>query len=90
LSFFESLSYSIPTSSYVTKNNYKKDYEEIKYIKKAKIAFIDDTLEKSLINLNNLIKNKELSKKFSIKSKKLLSKINYEFLNNLLFHNNNN
>jgi spore coat polysaccharide biosynthesis predicted glycosyltransferase SpsG len=90
LSFFESLSYGIPTSSYVTKNNYKKDHDEIKYIKKTKIAFIEDTLEKSLINLNNLIKNDELSKKLSVKSKKLLSKINYKFLNNLVFYNNNN
>lgn len=89
LSFFESISYGIPTSCYVTKKNYKKDYNEIKYLKKIKIAFIEHTLERSLINLNKLIKNDELSKKLSVKSKKLLSKINYKFLNNLVFYKNN-
>jgi spore coat polysaccharide biosynthesis predicted glycosyltransferase SpsG len=90
LSFFESLSYGIPTSSYVTKNNYKKDYYEIKYIKKNKIAFIENTLKKSLINLSNLIKNDKLSDKFSFRSKNLLSKINYKFLNNLSLYKKNN
>lgn len=89
LSFFESLSYGIPTSSYVTQKNYKKDFHEIKYLKKKKIAFIDNNIEKSIKNLQNLIKNDSLSKNFSIRSKKLLSSVNFEFLNGLKINKNN-
>jgi spore coat polysaccharide biosynthesis predicted glycosyltransferase SpsG len=83
LSFFESLSLGMPTSCYCSKKNKKKDYSEINFLKKEKIAFIDSNLEKSVSNLRKLIKNKALSKKFSNRSKKKISIFNYKKLESI-------
>jgi spore coat polysaccharide biosynthesis predicted glycosyltransferase SpsG len=83
LSFYESLSYGIPTSCYITKKNYTKDIEEINYIKKKKLAYLDNNLEQSVLNLVKLLNNNKICKIFSKNSKEKLLRQNFNFLNQI-------
>lgn len=80
LSFFESLSCGIPTVSFCSKNNYNKDYDEIKFLKKKKIYFIENNLSKAVDKLVKLISSKNLEKKFKKNAKQNLEYYDFSFL----------
>lgn len=80
LSFFEALSCGIPSVAFCTNSNYKKDYDEIEFLKKNKIYFIEKKLSKSVDSLVNLIASKNLRKKFLNNAKKNLRYFDYSFL----------
>lgn len=80
LSFFEALSCGIPSVAFCANSNYKKDYNEIEFLKKNKIYFIEKNLSKSVDALVNLINSKNLHKKFLKNSKKHLRFFDYSFL----------
>lgn len=82
-SMFESLNSGIPTVSYCSKNNYSKDKDEIEFLRKKKICFIETNLLKSMKKLNTLLVSNKLSRSFSKKSIKYLKNYDYSFLKDL-------
>ena len=66
--------------AFCANSNYKKDYNEIEFLKKNKIYFIEKNLSKSVDALVNLINSKNLHKKFLKNSKKHLRFFDYSFL----------
>jgi hypothetical protein len=80
LSSFEAVSSGIPTVSYCTKNNYKKNYQEIIFFKKKEICFIETDLNQAVIKLFHLINSRKISLKFSNKGKRIFSNFDLSFL----------
>ena len=80
LSLFESLSCGIPTVSYCSINNYKKDRKEINFFKKKNICPIETDINKAVLSLKYLVQSKKKSLIFSPKDKFFLNKPDFSFL----------
>ena len=83
LSLFEALSSGIPTAAFCTKDNYKKDFNEINFFKKKFFCFIENDITEAVKKLNLLTKSKKISKNFTINCKKFFQDPDYFFLNKI-------
>ena len=83
LSLFEALNSGIPTVSFCTKDNFKKDFKEIIFLKKKKMCFIEHDLVKSVEKLNLLIRSEKISKSFIKNCKKVFQPPDYSFLDKI-------
>lgn len=83
LSLFEALSSAIPTAAFCTKDNYKKDFNEISFFKKKNFCFIENDITEAVKKLNLLTKSKKISNSFIKNSKKLFKVFDYSFLNKI-------